>query len=520
MKKEFNLKILSTSDIHGTILAKNYADNSLTCSGLSVVSSMVKKERTQNTILLDVGDDLQGNPLMYFHQLNRDKYKNPLVDVFNYLKYDYFIPGNHDFNYGLDYLQDFTGDLNALTLCANILDSNDSLLFKNAYDIIEYPDGPKVLIVGVTTQYIPNWENPSYIKDIKFINAFESAKQLVDRFRSEVDLVVVAYHGGFENDLHTREKFVEDTGENLGSLMLKEISGIDVLISAHQHRHLSEKVNDTLVIQSGSKADSLGVCDIEFIYKDKWVVSKRENKLLTSTGNPVDEKVVELVKDIEADCQSFLDQKIGNVVSDNLKIDNMFNARVNKHPIVTFINKVQLFYTKAMISGTSLPNDVTGFEKNITIRNVLSTYVYANTLAVLEVNGDILKQILEKNAEYFICAEGKIAVNPRFVYPKVQHYNYDMFDGIDYLIDIDKDFGDRIVEMKYQNKLIKADDIFTLTVNNYRASGGGDFAEYKKLKVIRVLPFDITELIIDYIVKNRNLIIKDEKNIKIISENC
>ena len=132
----------------------------------------------------------------------------------------------------------------------------------------------------------------------------------------------------------------------------------------------------------------------------------------------------------------------------------------------------------------------------------------------------ILKQILEKNAEYFICAEGKIAVNPRFVYPKVQHYNYDMFDGIDYLIDIDKDFGDRIVEMKYQNKPIKADDIFTLTVNNYRASGGGDFAEYKKLKVIRVLPFDITELIIDYIVKNRNLIIKDEKNIKIISENC
>lgn len=520
MNEKFNLRILSTSDIHGTLLAKNYADNSEVKYGLSVVSSIINEKRNKNTILLDVGDDLQGNPLMYFHQLNRNKYPNPFAKVMNHLSYDYFIPGNHDFNYGLDYLKDFVKAIKAKTLCSNIYNKDNSLLFNNPYEILEYKNGPKVAIIGSITQYIPNWENPAYIKDLKFENAYDSLKRIVKDLRNKVDLIIVCYHGGFESDLLTGKPYVVDTGENLGYKIIKNIQGIDCFISAHQHRYIAEVIDDIAIVQGGSRADSLGMVDIEFVYENGWKIVNKRVELIKTLGFEEDEAVVKILKKIEKDCQKFLDKKIGNVVLNNLVVKDMFKARLNKHPIVTFINQVQLESSYAMISATALPNEVTGFSKSITIRNVLSTYVYANTLSVLEVNGKILKQILEKNAEYFICEEGKIKTNPRFSYPKVQHYNYDMFDGIEYTIDIDEPFGNRIKALTYKNKVIEDEQVFSMVVNNYRASGGGDFDEYKNLKVIRQIPFDITELIIDYIIRHKDLHIKNKKNIKIKSENC
>jgi 2',3'-cyclic-nucleotide 2'-phosphodiesterase/3'-nucleotidase len=520
MKKKFSLRILSTSDIHGAVLAKDYANNSITDYGLSRVSSVLKRFRNENTILMDIGDDLQGSPLMYFHQLNRSKYKNPIMTVFNYMKYDYFIPGNHDFNYGLDYLTEFVNSIEAKTLCSNIYSKDGILLFENPYKIIDYDEGPKVAIIGLTTQYIPNWENPSYIKDIIFDNAYESVKKTVEKLRGEVDLVVVAYHGGFEKDLDTNESYVLDTGENLGSKIINNVDGIDCLITAHQHRNIALEKRGISLIQAGAKGSNVAKIDIDFEFNGSWRVIAKTSELIKTSDFSCDPLIYELIKDVEDDCQLFLDKQIGNVVLNNLEVKNMFLARLNKHPIVTFINKVQLLYSKAMISATSLPNEVTGFSKDITVRNVLSTYIYANTLSVLEVSGEILRKILEKNAEYFICEEDEIKVNPRFYYPKLQHYNYDMFDGIEYIIDIDKEFGGRIVDLKYKNKDVKSTDIFTLVVNNYRASGGGDFDEYKNLKVIRSLPFDIAELIIDYIIAHRDLKIENYNNIKIISKKC
>ncbi len=522
MKNNFRLRLLCTSDIHGKIMPLNYADNSIENKGLAIISNVIKDLKTENSITIDVGDILQGSPLLYFHQLNRKDYSNPVVTCFNHIGYDYFVPGNHDFNYGLEYLHDFVNNVEAKTLCGNIFNKEERLLFEHDFDIINYPEGPKIVIIGITTQYIPNWENPTNIKGLIFENAFISARRIINDIlvKEKPDLVILAYHGGFERDLHSHEFFVNDTGENLGSKMLEEISGIDCLITAHQHREISEKIGNTFVMQVGSSGSNVGVIDFDFKYNDKWNLIESSGKLIRTDNYEPDHQCIAKVSDIEAACQVFLDQKIGNVIYDNLSVEDMFKARLEKHPIVTFINKVQLEASKAMVSGTALPNSVTGFSKSITIRNVLSTYVYPNTLTVLETNGAQLRRILEKNAEYFVCENGEIKSNPRFSYPKVQHYNYDMFDGIDYVIDLDKPFGSRIKEIKYQDKDVLDSDRFTLVVNSYRASGGGDFEEFKNLKIIREIPFDIAELLIDYIVKHQDIIVEDIKNIKILSKNC
>jgi len=510
-KKLRTLNILFTTDTHGWLLPVNYFDNSKSKTGLSVLASAIKEYDKKNRILIDVGDTIQGSPLMYFHHINQKKYDNPVAKIMNELDYDFFIPGNHDFNYGKEYLADFTDSLNAKTLCQNIY-CDEKLIFDNGYEIID-KNGIKLLIVGVTTKYIPNWENPAFIEGYTFADPYLETKKIVEKYRETVDLVVVAYHGGLEKYLHSQKEFVKDTGENQAFKIFSEIKGIDILLTGHQHRVICDKIDNRICIMAGFNGSHLGVIEVE--YEDG--VKDINAKLVLATSYSSDEKCVELLNPIESANQIFLDEVIGIVPDNNLSINDPITARIEKHPIVDFINNIQLDASKAMLSATSLANIVTGFDKEITVRNVLSTYVYSNTLVVVSITGEILKEYLEKCAEYFIVKDEKIVANPRFSYPKLEHYNYDMIDGIDYTIDLTKPFGSRLTSIKYKNQEINQEDDFTLVLNNYRATGGGDFFMLKDLPIIREIPFNVAELMLDYIRKNHIIKVENKKNIKLIT---
>lgn len=516
MENEIKLRVMFTSDTHGYLLPINYADNTKSSAGLSILASAIKDIRSDNALLLDLGDTIQGSPLVYFHQLNRNKYPNPVGVMMNKMNYDYYIPGNHDFNYGNEYLNRFVKQLNCTTLCSNIYKNGD-YLFKQGYDIKTYQAGFKVLIIGITTKYIPNWENPKYIKGLEFRDPYEVTKALVNQYRDQVDLVIVGYHGGLERDLHTREEFVKDTGENQGFKIFDKIKGVDILLTGHQHRTICENVNNRVVMQPGCNAALLGVVDITYTKTNGKFKKQLEPRFVKATDYAPDMELVNAIQKIEKANQKFLDEVIGFVPDNNLYIKNLVKARLNKHPIVDFINKIQLETSKAMLSSTSLANTVTGFQKEITVRNVLSTYIYANTLVVVEITGKILKEYLEKCAEYILIEDGKIIANPRFSYPKLEHYNYDMIDGIDYTFNLLKPFGQRVVSIKYKEKEINPDEIFTIVLNNYRANGGGDFYMLKDLKVVKEIPFNVAELIIDYIRRKKIIKVKGKKNIKLIT---
>ncbi len=513
MNQDSKIHILFTSDIHGHILPIEYSDNSKTDYGLSKIITMIKTYDKSNTIILDLGDILQGSPLMYFHQLNREKYPNPAAKVFNIINYNYFIPGNHDFNYGKNYLDDFIHQISAKTLCQNIY-KGKSLAFKNGYDILEMPQGIKVLIIGITTKYIPNWENPSNIEGLIFKDTVSETKKIVDKYKDEVDLIICAYHGGFERDILTGEAFVKDTGENQGYRIFEEIPEVDILLTGHQHREIIQKKGNRIAIQPGANGMFLGNVDITFDNSNK--IKEVEGKLIPAKLYDEDPRPKKILKEIEANNQIFLDEIIGEVVEGDLEVKDAFKARLEKHAIVDFINNIQLDATGAILSATSLANQVSGFKKHITIRNVLSTYVYSNTLVVVEIPGLNLRKYLERCAEYFIVKDGVITYNPRFSYPKVEHYNYDMIAGIDYVFDLQKPFGKRVKSVKYKGKEIKDTDFFTLVLNNYRANGGGDFEMLRNLRIVREIPFDVAELMIEYIRKQHYLHIKTRNNIKLL----
>jgi 2',3'-cyclic-nucleotide 2'-phosphodiesterase/3'-nucleotidase len=517
MASETDIRILTTSDTHGSLLNVNYANNESTGYGMSLISPLINKNRTDNSILIDCGDTIQGSPLMYFHQLNRDYYPNPVATVFNHLKYDYFVPGNHDFNYGKSYLESFIKQLNSTSLCANIVDSEKHLSFDKEYAIHSFPNGIQIAVIGLITDYIPNWERPQNIEGIKFLDPIKKLGQILEEIKKiKVHAIVVAYHGGFEKDLDTFLPYVQDTGENVGSKILEIYPEIDCLLTGHQHRSIARKVNHTSIIQPASNGRVLGVVDMHFTYENNdWKLSKTNEYLLPAKDEIADSKIYELIEEVHEACNIFLDEPIGTVPNNDLQVTDLFLARLHKHKIVTFINEVQLEASKAMISATSLGNDITGFNQTITIRNVLSTYVYPNTLTVLKIDGLNLRKALERNAEYFAIVDGNITFSPKYSYPKMEHYNYDMFDGIYYTIEVSRPISSRITSLKYGGFAVKDDDIFTLVLNNYRASGGGEFEMYQHLQIVREIQIDISELMVEFIRTRKTIVIQDIQNIKV-----
>ena len=168
-----------------------------------------------------------------------------------------------------------------------------------------------------------------------------------------------------------------------------------------------------------------------------------------------------------------------------------------------------------MLCSNSLFDGATGFGENITMRNIVSTYVFPNTLVVKKITGKILKEYLEKNAEYFDIENNKIVVSKDFLYPKLMKYNYDMVDGIFYTIKASNKKGERITSLIFNGKEVKEDDEFTLCVNNYRASGGGNFYMIKNAPTIKEISTSMVDVLANYIIKNKEIDFNSVDNIKV-----
>jgi 2',3'-cyclic-nucleotide 2'-phosphodiesterase/3'-nucleotidase len=173
-------------------------------------------------------------------------------------------------------------------------------------------------------------------------------------------------------------------------------------------------------------------------------------------------------------------------------------------------------YTGADISSCSLGNDVSGFRKEITIRDVIGTYIFPNTLVVKELTGKVLRQAIEKTAEFFTINDGEFTISPEFNTPKLQLYAYDMYDGIDYTLDISKPVGNRITSLTFNNKAVTDKDTYNVVMNNYRSSGGGDYYFIKECKIVNDTQTEVIELLLNYILKNKKIVIPHKDNITIV----
>ena len=118
------------------------------------------------------------------------------------------------------------------------------------------------------------------------------------------------------------------------------------------------------------------------------------------------------------------------------------------------------------------------------MRDLVASYPYPNTLTLIEITKDVLLQYLEQTASYFSLKDDTIVINPKFTTPKLQMYDYDMGDGLSYTIDVSEPIGHRI-----KNLVLPAEkDSYTMVLNNYRATGGGNFQMIKNCKKLKQNP--------------------------------
>ncbi|QWG46039.1 bifunctional metallophosphatase/5'-nucleotidase [Bacillus mycoides] len=518
------LNILLTSDIHGTVYPIHYQDNSQADIGLAKISTLIKKERSQNTnvLLIDNGDFIQGTPFTYHYATYEKDMENPMSLLADYLEYDIAIIGNHEFNYGMDILNNAVATANFPYLSANILDKNrKEPYFGKPYITKHIESNIKIAILGVTTHYIPHWEQAHHIKDLQFEDAFETTKKWVSYIRKheKPDLLVVAYHGGFERDLQTGVPTEVLTGENQGYAMCHEIEGIDILLTGHQHREIAHTViNGVTILQTGCNGHSVGKVTVTFEKAEqKWVKKESYSELLPVQGIAADQDVLSLVANYEEKTQNWLDKPIGLIYGD-MQISDAMQTRLQDHPFIEFINKIQMDIANVSISCTSLfHNTSPGFPKHVTMRDIVSNYIYPNTLKVIRITGADIKDALELSASYFtLKADGSIIVTPTYIEPKPQHYNYDMWEGISYVLNISKPIGERVESLQYKGAPLNINEEYDVVMNNYRASGGGNFFMFQNKLVVKDIPTDMSELIANYILKHKRIEATVNHNWKVI----
>ena len=520
------IRIISTSDVHGKVMPHSYADGHALNVGFAKLAVLIERLMTEEgiseSILIDNGDTLDGSPLQSFYfrnaEISEDKSSDngrdnnsamafehqgsPVSIAMKLMEYDYINIGNHDFDYGMDKLQkhiDATG-----AKCVN-------LNIGYNYDIREI-GGVKIAIFGMLTHFTPKWESDDKLGGAIFPDAFTLAKETVDVIKRDEkpDYIICCYHGGLERNPETCEETCKANGENQGYKMLSEIDGIDILIMGHQHTISAGVYNGKAYSQPGVDGNYISVIDldIESGKLDARLVSLAEENPTASI------RIVEAIKPYEESCQKWLDMPLGKSKID-MRIIDEDDARLNKSQFITFINKVQMERLGGDISASSLFLGATGLGETITMRDLVSSYAFPNTLVKKRITGRVLREYIEKTLEFWDVDDDKIIIADDYLHPIPQHFNYDIFDGIEYEAEISRPRGMRLMSLTKDGNPIADDDEHEIVLNNYRAAGGGDYPMLAELETLDEDLTNMVDVLAEYIEENGEIDFEPVYNVNI-----
>jgi len=462
-----SVRVYFTSDLHGYFPQADF-------------------QKGENTLIIDGGDIIQGSPFAQYCRRVLGDF-SAIAEIINERGYDFVTVGNHDFNYGMDALDSYLGNLKAHCLCEN-LKVGDKTAFPYSIKVLE--NGMKVGIVGIVTEFVNVWEKPENLAGVRITDPFEAAKEALSKIKDEADLSICVYHGGFERDLDTG-CLLSETKENIGCKICEELE-FDILLTGHQHMAISGRYyHNTYLIQVPENGKAYACLDIGETIK-------------SSLNYPESDDFKYIPQEMQSDVQAWLDEHAGQLPS-ALVVADRAEMALGGSPLADFFNQIQLKYSDAQLSVTSLANDAKGLPKNIKRRDLFAAYPYPNTFFVLEITGKQLKEALERSAEYLTYdSVGQLVISEEFLKPKVEHYNFDFYAGVEFEVDYHKPKGARILSLTYDGREIFDYDKFTICVNNYRASGAGGYFMYPGCAVVKEINVEMTDMLLDYFSAQRH----------------
>ncbi|MBB1534734.1 5'-nucleotidase C-terminal domain-containing protein [Leptotrichia sp.] len=472
--KEVNVKILGTSDVHGRVVPWSYASDTEDKSGsYAQLSTLINQRRKENknVILVEVGDSIQDNSIDLFALTLEDAKNHPIPKVLNYMKYDVFVPGNHEFNFGMPVLNEILNDIKAKKLAANLY-HKDGKRYLQPTTIIQ-KDGVKIGIIGLTTPMSAKFEEDTgNLKDYKYVSIIEETKKQVKNLKAKkVDAIVAVAHMGIENENNIPETGLRD--------LANAVPEIDAIVAGHMHQDVkSETINGVLITEPHRYGTVLSEIDLKFDVNDKTKKVKLLGK--TATTTPVknleaDKKVEEIYKPYHERLREIANEKIGETENDMVpqgKIHGVSISFAKDTGMSSFITDVEKYYSKADVVSFAYDYENVKLDKgDIKRKDIAYNYRYAGgDVSVYEMTGKQLKDYMEWAADYFDTIQ-KGDTNYRYndVRGKSKYVTFDIFGGVSYKIDLRNQKGNKIVDLKLADgRKITPDMKLKVGMNSYR----------------------------------------------------
>ena len=457
-----DLQILATSDLHGKFYPWSYATNTASTAGsMTQLATAVKALRSENSLLIDAGDTVQDNSAQIFWDYDL----HPMIAAMNAIGYDFWVTGNHEYNVGMPTLKKMIATQKAKTLVGNVYDENGKPL-ADGYAIVE-KDGVKIGIIGMVTPNIVRWDVENLAKCTVTDPAVESRK-IIDKIGKDVDVLIGVMHMGLGNEFDVANSGVTD--------LLSVCPEFDLMISAHDHTQIDGRyVNGVLTIQNKNMAQTMN--EIHLVFgkdADGWTLLNRTSKVHEIKNYESDESLTALLKaDHEkavADAETVIGKMEGGSLAPDNEIKEIPAAQLMDTALVDLINEVQMYYTGAKVSAAALfVEDANLHPGDIHKSDASLVYKYDNTLYKLQMTGAQLKKYMEWSVAYYNQYQpGDLTISFN---PDIRLYNYDMFAGVNFDIDVSKPVGERIVNLTWPDGTpVKDSDSFEIAVNNYRAN--------------------------------------------------
>jgi len=517
--KRVYIVVLGTTDLHGNLFPVDYYTDKTDNRGLAKISTLIKQVRkeTQNVLLIDSGDTIQGTPLEYYHNKKNNQPPDPMMLAMNALHYDAMTVGNHEYNFGLQVLEKARSEAEFPWLSANTYNKGTNQTHYKPY-IMKEVAGVRIGVLGLTTPGIPNWENAPNYAGLEFHEPLSEAKKWVPllRRKERADVVIIAMHMGLEQDLRTGEiNPGQVTNENQAIAIAQQVPGVDLIFMGHTHRDLpSVVINGVQLIQANYWGRHLARVDLYLENAGPhWRVFARAARTIAVDDRVApDQDLLKIGEPYDRETQAWLSRPIGESAAELTAAE----ARFRDTAILDLIQRVQLEAGKADVSMAAVFNPDARIAKGpVTVRDIAGLYVYENTLVVLEVTGQQLQDALEHSAKYFRPYEpGKSPAE--LVDEKIPAYNFDIAEGVTYVLNIAKPIGQRIENLQFQGKLLSPTQKLRLATNNYRVNGGGGYTMYKGAPVVYRSSEEIRELIIDWVEHHKTIPTEPTNNWKIV----
>ncbi|NGQ94278.1 bifunctional 2',3'-cyclic-nucleotide 2'-phosphodiesterase/3'-nucleotidase [Brevibacillus sp. SYP-B805] len=563
------LRLLETTDIHTNIVNYDYYQDKATDEfGLAKTATLIKKAREEvtNSLLFDNGDLIQGNPLGdYVAKIAplKDGETHPVYKAMNLLNYDAGNIGNHEFNYGLEFLQTSLKGSKFPYVNANVYvddkdqdPSNDKNYF-TPYQILErtFKDESgkdvtlKIGVIGFVPPQIMNWDKVNLSGKVIAKDIVETAKKFVPEMKAKgADIIVALAHSGMGP---------VESSPNLenASYQLSKVDGIDAILFGHSHLVFPGKgfeniagvdntkgtINGKAAVMPGFWGDHLGIVDLSLQQVDgKWKVVDSVSQALPiydkANKKPLadaDPAILDAVKEDHEHTIEWVRSAVGTTTAPIYS----FFALVQDDPSIQLVTNAQKWYIEKNIQGTEYegipilsagaPFKAGGrggasYYTNIpagtiAIKNVSDLYIYPNTVKAVLVNGATVKEWLERSAGQFNQIDKKKTEEQPLINEAFPTYNFDVIDGVTYQIDVTEparydidgklvnEKANRIKNLQYNGKPVKPEDRFIVVTNNYRAGGGGNFPGLDGSNIVIDSPDENRQVVIDYILANKTI---------------